>query len=77
MHSRKFWLAVLMCVVLICCALLLEELASELRAAVLAAAAAVACVWIASEARVDRAAAPLRIEQESKGRDSHPPDADP
>lgn len=74
MHSRKFWMTLLMCAVLICCALLLDGLAPWMRAAVLAMAATVACVWVVSEARVDRAAAPLRIERETEGRDSHPPD---
>lgn len=61
MHSRKFWVAVVLCVLLILYAVLAEGLAQELRAAVLAMAALVACWWIWCEARVDRAAAPLNL----------------
>lgn len=72
MHSRKFWFAVLMCVVLVCCALTMES--DALRAAVLTLAALVTCVWIACEARVDRAAAPLYLPEVQPHEVNKPPE---
>lgn len=73
-NSRKFWFAVAMCTLLVLCALLAEEYDALLRTVLLALAALVACVWIVCESRIDRAAAPLRIEQESCKCSMHPPD---
>lgn len=73
-NSRKFWFAAAMCTLLVLCALLAEEYDALLRTVLLALAALVACVWIVCESRIDRAAAPLRIEQESCKCSMHPPD---
>lgn len=75
-HSRKFWLSVWMIAVLLVESVLLPDITAILRALLVLAAAAVACVWVICESRIDRAAAPLRIQQETETRDSHPPDAD-
>lgn len=71
--SRKFVFAVAVCTALMVCALVME--ASEwMRTALMLASATVACVWIVSEARVDRAAAPLNLSPESIGRVDKPPE---
>ena len=73
-NSRKFWFAVAMCTLLVLYALLAEEYDALMRTVLLTLAALVACVWIVCEGRIDRAAAPLRIEQESCKCSMHPPD---
>ena len=69
--SRKFWMALLMCVLLVWCAMEAEE---TMRLALLALAVMVACVWMICESRIDRAAAPLKIEQDADPENKHPPD---
>lgn len=67
--SRKYRLALVMVIILTMMAL---AYADNVPAALvlMGMATLVACVWIVSEARVDRAAAPLHI----AGADEHPPD---
>lgn len=72
--SRKFLFALVLCVALVMYALLAPGLCSDIRALVLLMACAVNCVWTMCESRVDRAAAPLRIEQESGTQNMHPTD---
>ena len=74
MHSRKFWVAVILCVALVCCAMLGDGLTEGFRLAVLAMATAVACVWIVCEARVDRAAAPLNLPDVPEREPYEPPE---
>lgn len=74
MRSRKFWVAVILCVLLILYAALAEGIAQELRVVVLSLATTVACWWIWCEARVDRAAAPLNLPEAAAPDVYEPPD---
>ena len=70
-RSRKFWVALMLSVLLVWCAMEAEE---EMRLVLLALAVTVECVWIICESRIDRAAAPLKIEQDTEPENKHPPD---
>lgn len=72
--SRKFVFALLLCTMIVVYALTAPCLTSDLRALVLCMACAVNCVWTICESRVDRAAAPLKIEQDTAMQSMHPPD---
>lgn len=67
--SRKYRMALMMIVILVMMALCYNDDAPVMLL-LMAMATLVACVWIVSEARVDKAAAPLNIATESE----HPPD---
>lgn len=73
-HSRKFMLTVWTMIVLLLCSVLLPDLSVLLRVLLVLAAALLAVVWVICESRIDRAAAPLRIQQEAAPADAHPPD---
>lgn len=61
-NSRKYMMAVVMCAAVMVMSLWCLALDRMIPALILCALAAlVACVWIVSEARVDRAAAPLNL----------------
>lgn len=72
-NSRKFYLAVWMCMCLLFGAVLLDGATMWQRIVLMLAAAAVACVWIVCEARVDRAAAPLNLNGAEKPRTEETP----
>lgn len=67
--SRKYRMALMMIVILTMMALCMTENVPAMLC-LMAMSTLVACVWIVSEARVDRAAAPLTIDAGSE----HPPD---
>lgn len=71
--SRKFLLAVAMCALLVYLAV--NWAYTDFMCAVLfALAALVACVWMACEARIDCAAAPLNLPPETMRPAEKPPD---
>lgn len=73
--SRKYNMAVVMCAALMVMSLWTMFLNRMIPALILCALAAlVACVWIVSEARVDRAAAPLNLPAEPVRRVYKPPE---
>ena len=73
-HSRKFMLTVWTMIVLLLHSMLLPDLSVLLRVLLVLAAALLAAVWVICESRIDRAAAPLRIQKEDAVEDAHPPD---
>ena len=74
-NSRKYMMAVVMCAAVMVMSLWCLALDRVIPALILCALAAlVACVWIVSEARVDRAAAPLNLPHEPVRRVYKPPE---
>ena len=74
-NSRKYMMAVVMCAAVMVMSLWCLTLDRMIPALILCALASlVACVWIVSEARVDRAAAPLNLPPEPVRRVYKPPE---